>query len=184
MLRIPKIIKFLMFFYLFFNVFSSISQTNEDVPLNNIVQYESPKPISSLIFEDFLGNEVNLNNYHEKLIIINFWATWCAPCKKEMVHLDEFEKKYTDKGLSVLAISVDSQKSISQVRSYIRAKKYSFDVFLDPNSQVLKKLNGNLMPTDILIGQDGTILWRHNGYLPGDEKKIEAEIKAAVQSAS
>ena len=101
-----------------------------------------------------------------------------------MVHLDEFEKKYRDKGLSVLAISIDSQKSISQVRSYIRAKKYSFDVFLDPNSQVLKKLNGNLMPTDILIGQDGTILWRHNGYIPGDEKKIEAEIKAALQSTS
>ena len=76
MLRIPKTIKFLFFFYLFFNVFSSISQTNEDVPLNNIVQYESPKAISSLIFEDFLGNKVNLNNYRGKFIIINFWATW------------------------------------------------------------------------------------------------------------
>ncbi len=131
------------------------------------------------------GKSVMLQDYLKKgPVLINFWATWCAPCKKEMVHLDEFEKKYTDKGLSVLAISIDSQKSISQVRSYIRAKKYSFDVFLDPNSQVLKKLNGNLMPTDILIGQDGIILWRHNGYIPGDEKKIEAEIKAALQSTS
>ena len=71
MFRIPETIKFLFFFYLFFNVFSSISQTNEDVPLNNIVQYESPKSISSIVFEDFLGNEVNLDNYLGKLIIIN-----------------------------------------------------------------------------------------------------------------
>ena len=72
MFRIPKTIKFLIFFYLFFNVFLSISQTNEDVPVNNIVQYESPKLISSVVFEDFFGNEVNLNNYYGKLIIINF----------------------------------------------------------------------------------------------------------------
>jgi len=59
-----KILNFLIFFFCF-NIFSSISQTNEDVPLNNIVQHESPKPISSVIFEDFLGNEVNLNDYKE-----------------------------------------------------------------------------------------------------------------------
>jgi len=133
---------------------------------------------------------LDIINYILVAILIGVSATWIALIKSmlrtfnESPYLDKFEKKYTDKGLSVLAISIDSQKSISQVRSYIRAKKYSFDVFLDPNSQVLKKLNGNLMPTDILIGQDGTILWRHNGYIPGDEKKIEAEIKAAVQSTS
>ena len=149
-----------------------------------IVAPKTPKPAPDFKLKNIQGETIQLSEFKGKVVLINFWATWCAPCKKEMVHLDEFEKKYTDKGFSVLAISVDSQKSISQVRSYIRAKKYSFDVFLDPNSQVLKKLNGNLMPTDILIGQDGTILWRHNGYLPGDEKEIEAEIKAALQSTS
>ena len=76
-----KILNFLIFFFCF-SIFSSISQTNEDVPLNNIVQHESPKPISSVIFEDFLGNEVNLNDYKGKLIIVNFWTIWCAPCKE------------------------------------------------------------------------------------------------------
>jgi thiol-disulfide isomerase/thioredoxin len=72
-----------------------------------------------------------------------------------MVYLDQFEKKYKDKGLSILAVSIDSQKSLSQVRSYIRSKKYTFEVFQDPNSQTFKKLNGNLMPTNILINKDG-----------------------------
>ena len=112
MLKIPKNIKFLIFFYLFFNVFSSISQTNEDVPLNNIVQYESPRPISSLIFEDFLGNEVNLNNYHEKLIIINFWATWCAPCKEEMPLLDKLYQDNNFKNLVVFAVNMGEMDKI------------------------------------------------------------------------
>ena len=67
-----KIVKFLFFFFCF-SIFSSISQTNEDVPLNNIAINEIPKPILSVIFEDFLGNEININNiknYHGKLVII------------------------------------------------------------------------------------------------------------------
>jgi len=64
-----KIAKFLFFFFCF-SIFSSISQTNEDVPLNNIAINEIPKPISPVIFEDFLGNEINIKNYHGKLVII------------------------------------------------------------------------------------------------------------------
>ena len=64
-----KIEKFLFFFFCF-SIFLSISQTNEDVPLNNIAINEIPKPISSVIFEDFLGNEINIKNYHGKLVII------------------------------------------------------------------------------------------------------------------
>ena len=69
MLINQKIVKFLIFFFCF-SVFSSIAQTNEDVPLNNIAINEIPKPISSVIFEDFLGNEINIKNYHGKLVII------------------------------------------------------------------------------------------------------------------
>ena len=116
------------------------------------------------------GKSVMLYNYlKEGPVLINFWATWCSPCKKEMVYLDQFEKEYGDKGFSILSVSTDSQKSLSQVRSYIRSKKYTFPDFQDPNSQTFKKLNGNIMPTNILIDKDGKILWRHYGYLPGDE---------------
>ena len=127
------------------------------------------------------GKKIKLKSYlKEGPVLINFWATWCAPCKKEMVHLNTFQKKYSKEGLSILAVSTDSQKSLSKVRSYIRAKKYSFDVILDPNQQIFKKMNASIMPTDILIGKNGEILWRHYGYLPGDEKYIEAEIRNAL----
>ena len=105
MFRIQKTTKFLVFFYLFFNVLLSIPQANEDDPLHNIVQYENPKPISSVVFEDFLGNDVNLNEYAGSLVIINFWATWCAPCKEEMPSLDRLYQVNKLNNLVVFAVN-------------------------------------------------------------------------------
>ena len=127
------------------------------------------------------GRTVKIGEYLEDgPVLINFWATWCAPCKKEMVFLEKFENEYKKEGFSVLSISIDSQKSLAQVRSYIRINNYSFDVFLDPNMQVFKKMNGNLMPTNILLDKKGNIIWRHYGYLPGDEKNMNLQIRSAL----
>ena len=137
----------------------------------------SQKIDKNIILNPLMGKKIKLENYlSDGPVLINFWATWCAPCIKEMPYLDQFEKKYKDKGFSVLAISVDNQKSLSQVRSFIKTKKFSFDIFLDPNMQIFKKLNGNLMPTNVLIDKNGKVFWRHYGYLPGDEKKMEEQI--------
>ena len=127
------------------------------------------------------GRTVKIGEYLENgPVLINFWATWCAPCKKEMVFLEKFENEYKKEGFSVLSISIDSQKSLAQVRSYIRINNYSFEVFLDPNMQVFKKMNGNLMPTNILLDKKGNIIWRHYGYLPGDEKNMNLQIRSAL----
>ena len=131
----------------------------------------------NIILNPLMGKKIKLGNYLSNgPVLINFWATWCAPCIKEMPYLDQFEKKYKDKGFSVLAVSVDNQKSLSQVRSFIKTKKFSFEIFLDPNMQIFKKLNGNLMPTNVLVDKSGKVVWRHYGYLPGDEKKMEEQI--------
>jgi len=111
MFKNQKITKFLFFFFCF-SIFSSISQTNEDVPLNNMAINEIPKPISSLIFEDFLGNKINLKDYHGKLVIINFWATWCAPCKKEMPSLDNLNKDSNFKNLKVFPVNVGKDNAL------------------------------------------------------------------------
>ena len=121
-----KIIKFLILLFCF-NIFSSISQTNEDVPLNNIAINETPRPISSFIFEDFLGKEVNLKNYSGKLIIINFWATWCAPCKEEMTSLDALYQDNNFKNLVVFAVNMEQPNAP-------KAKKF----FADLNIKKLK----------------------------------------------
>ena len=151
------------------------------IPLLFISFLISQNVSSNLKLTKLNGRTVTLSEYLKKgPVLINFWATWCSPCKKEMVYLDKFERKYKDEGLSILSISVDSQKSLSHVRSYIRANDYIYDVFLDPNRQVFKKLNGNLMPTNVLIDSEGKVLWRHYGYIPGDEENMDLQLRSAL----
>jgi len=73
-------------------------------------------------------------------LLIDFWATWCKPCKKVMKHLDRYDTMYSDKGFKVLMINQDTPRSMGKVRSYIRSQKYQFLVGLDPNQKIAQKL--------------------------------------------
>lgn len=110
-------------------------------------------------------------------LLIDFWATWCVPCKKVMKHLNQFHLKYDDQNFKVLMINTDSPRSFGKVKSFIRSQDYKFYVGLDPNQITARKLDGLVMPTLILVDAGGEIIWRHQGYSPGDEKEIENQIE-------
>ena len=111
-------------------------------------------------------------------MIIDFWATWCEPCKKQMRYLDLFHNHFKGLGFKVLTVNTDTPKSMSKVKPYVRTKGFEFNVAVDPNSQIKKKLKIQQMPTTIIIDQDGTVVYRHKGYVPGDEVGI---LKAITQ---
>ena len=110
-------------------------------------------------------------------LLIDFWATWCKPCKIIMQHLNQYHNDYKDKGFKVVMINQDTPRSLGKVKSFINSKNFDFLVSIDPNQQTAKKLNGQIMPNLILIKQDGTIQWRHQGYMPGEEKEIKEQIE-------
>jgi len=103
-----KAIKFIIFCCFFFNIVSSISQTNENVPFNNIALHVSPKLIPPIVFDDFSGNKVNLGDYSGKLVIVNFWATWCKPCKEEMPSLDNLSQNENFKNLVIFPVNMEN----------------------------------------------------------------------------
>ena len=117
-----------------------------------------------------------------KPIVISFWATWCKPCKKVMKYLDQYHQDYADQGFKVLMINQDTPRSLGKVKSYIRSQNHQFFIGLDPNKKIAKKLNGEVMPTMILVDKDGFIKWRHQGYIPGEEIEIEKQIKLILES--
>jgi thiol-disulfide isomerase/thioredoxin len=136
-------------------------------------------PVIKLKLAD--GSEMTLEEiHHTGPVLIDFWALWCAPCLKAMRHLDDLQEKYRDQGLTILGINLDTERSRSKVRSYIRSKGYGFTVALDPSQESYRRLNGTAMPYTMLVDSTGKIVYRHSGYMPGDEKILEAEILSVL----
>ena len=166
-----KIAKSLIFFFCF-SIFSSIAQTNEDVPLNNMVINEIPKPISSLIFEDFSGNEINLNQYNGKLVIINFWATWCAPCKKEMPSLDKLYQTNNFKNLQVFAVNMEQPNTLKTKKFFTDLNIKKLEIFFDNNLNFVKEFKLRGVPTTVLINKKGEEFARIIGEVNFLDKKF------------
>ena len=171
MFTTQKIIKILVFFFCF-SIFSSISQTNEDVPLNNIAISQIPKPISSLIFEDFSGKKINLKDYQGKLVILNFWATWCSPCKKEMPSLETLYKSNEFKNLQVFAINMEKPNIIKTKKFFTELNINKLKIFFDPDLNFVKEFKLRGVPTTILINKKGEEFARIIGEINFTDKKF------------
>ncbi|MFC1683278.1 TlpA family protein disulfide reductase [Candidatus Zixiibacteriota bacterium] len=109
-------------------------------------------------------------------ILISFWATWCKPCIKELPHLQEMYDEYREQGFQVIAISEDTPRSLSKVKSFIAGKKYDFLVLLDENNAVQRKFNFRQLPYTVLLDSEGYIHHKRMGYRPGDETAIEEKL--------
>ena len=166
-----KIAKFLIFLFCF-SIFSSISQTNEDIPLNNIVINETPKPILSVIFEDFSGNEIYLKNYLGKLIIINFWATWCAPCREEMPSLDSLYQDNNFKNLQIIAVNMEQPNDSKTKKFFTDLNIQKLEIFFDRNLNFVKEFKLRGVPTTVLINKKGEEFARIIGTVDFLDKKF------------
>ena len=114
-------------------------------------------------------------------LMIDFWATWCVPCKRVMKYLDQYHQDYEEQGFKVLMINQDTPRSLGKVKSYVVSQDYQFYVGLDPNKNIAKKLNGMVMPTLILVDKGGEVKWRHQGYIAGEEVEINNQIKLLLE---
>jgi peroxiredoxin len=124
---------------------------------------------------DLDGNRFQLEDLLGKgPIVVDFWATWCKPCIKELPYIQRIQDEYQDQGVTVLAVTIDSPKFQSQVARFVKGKKYDFRVVLDAEQDVFRKLQGKgTIPYLVVIDSEGFIRYHHTGYRPGDEKELE-----------
>jgi len=129
--------------------------------------------------EDFSEANFNLSDYRGKVVLLNFWATWCPPCRAELPHLASIYREYKDRGFEIVGISLGEE--LSHVRSFLEGKGVSYRVLVDKEGNSPKTVVGDVIrgiPTSYLIDRDGKILKRYLGY-PGDaviRKDIEGLI--------
>lgn len=114
--------------------------------------------------------------YGQGALLINFWALWCQPCKSELPHLNKLYEKYKESGFTIIGINQDTPKSVSKVKSFIASQRIDFPIALDSNFDIFNKFNGQVLPYSLLIDRSGSIVYRHTGYVPGDENELEKEI--------
>jgi peroxiredoxin len=141
--------------------------------------------ITDFTLNDIDGRSVSLSDFlGEKVILVSFWATWCEPCKKEMVQLQALYEAHAAAGLQILSISMDEPETQGDARSYIKQRGYTFPVLLDTETLVTNQLNPRrAAPFTLIISKGHEVVWEHESYVPGDERKIEEAVLSALGRA-
>jgi peroxiredoxin len=124
----------------------------------------SRRTAPSFELKDADGATAQLADYKGKVVLLNFWATWCSPCKAEMPWFEEFDKKFKDRGFAVLGVSVD-EEGWNAVKPYIKEKGYHYRFML--STEAVSTLYGGVdaLPTTFIIDKDGKIAAVHTGLV-------------------
>lgn len=113
------------------------------------------EPAPDFILQDLAGQPVRLSSYRGRVVYIDFWATWCGPCRAALPGLQDLTDKFKDQGLEV--VSIDEGEGPEQVRGFIDRRKYSFRVLLDADSAVGHFYGVRGIPTSVLIDRNGVV---------------------------
>lgn len=125
------------------------------------------------------GKNIKLSELTGNVVLVNFWASWCGPCRKEMPLLNAIHNKYEPLGFTVLGINVEEQ--VADAKSFLAERPVDFPILLDGKNRISKLYNVIAMPTTIIIDRDGKIRFIHQGYRSGDEAKYRKMVKALVR---
>jgi peroxiredoxin len=131
------------------------------------------KQAPNFSLKDAAGNAVNLADYRGKVVLVNFWATWCGPCEVEIPWFIEFEQKYKDQGFAVLGVSMDDD-GWKSVQPYVAKHKINYRVMI--GSEVVSQQFGNIdsLPTSFVLDRQGRIAANHVGLV--EKKEYQNEI--------
>lgn len=145
----------------------------------SLAQTEDKRPKAPNFFiRDINGKRIELAKLLKKgFVLLDFWALWCIPCRKELPHLQDIYNRYKQQGLIVLTVNEDDPSTESKVKPFVKGNRYNFLVVIDKDKELWRKFKIVTLPTSILIDQHGNIQKNFVGYRPGDEKQLEEEIK-------
>ena len=159
-----------LFIYL---ISSSSSYSIERTDIKNLIIHKEKKKIEKVEFFNSKNKKVILNDYNSKLVIINFWATWCAPCCEEMPSLDLLQSDKRLNNLKIFPINVGKENIIKSKNFFKELNIQNLDIYFDPTVNLANKFLLRGLPTTILINKKGQEFARIIGYIDfGDDKFI------------
>jgi peroxiredoxin len=143
---------------------------------NEVCNVERKKANLNFTVKDIAGKDVRLSQYKGQVVLLNFWATWCRPCRFEIPSLNTLYRDYKERGFVVLGVSVDSE--VSAIKPFARVMKMSYPVLIGAGREDLSDAFGPFVgfPTSVLVARDGTMCVRQVGLVSKEqlEKQLEA----------
>lgn len=125
------------------------------------------------------GENLRLSEYRGDVVMLNFWATWCGPCRQEMPLLDELYKRYERVGFNLLGVNIDDDSR--RAMRMIEELGVNFPVLFDARKEVSKLYDVEAMPVTVLIDREGNVRYVHHGYKPGYEDKYLDQIRSLLR---
>jgi len=125
------------------------------------------------------GENLRLSEYRGNVVMINFWATWCGPCRQEMPLLDELYTRYERVGFSLLGVNIDDDSR--RAMQMIEDLGVSFPVLFDARKEVSKLYEVEAMPVTVLVDREGNVRYVHHGYKPGYEDKYLDQVRSLLR---
>jgi len=129
---------------------------------------------------DMEGNEVSLNSLRGKVVFLDFWATWCPPCRNSLPHTQALSQHEKTKSGDLVVLAVNAREDVDKVKKFMQDNKYSFRVLLDKDGKVLDSFKVRGIPTFVLIDREGKVAWVQVGFMPGSEKAMEEAVSQAL----
>jgi peroxiredoxin len=136
-------------------------------------------PAPDFTLKSKAGNNVKLSELKGSIVMVNFWASWCGPCRKELPAFEKLYKKYEPLGLVILAVNVDDDPA--KANDLLSEVNITFPVLYDSDQAVSELYEVEAMPSTYFINRDGELVESHRSFKEGDEKKYKAIIKKLIR---
>ncbi|GAB4576947.1 MAG: hypothetical protein Tsb0019_03290 [Roseibium sp.] len=134
-----------------------------ELPLVSIALHQTPRPPADVEFRTPSGDTIGLDSFRGSYLLVNVWATWCEPCRKEMPALDQLARAVSGRNIKILPISIDVSGAAAVERFYKRMGLRDLDVYVDPSQGVMRSMDVIGIPTTIVIDPEGRELGRMIG---------------------
>jgi peroxiredoxin len=141
-------------------------------------QGSGPQPAPDFKLKDLSGKQIKLSDYRGKVVIINFWATWCGPCRSEVPALVKLRELYRDRGLEVIGISLDDEEDREEVTKFVKSFEVNYPIVMGDLEALRAYGQIDSIPATFVIDRRGAIRYSHIGMITFDE--IEGEVKSLL----